>query len=171
MKSKTQTRVALRALHTACCAIALAVSLGSIADRSAFAASQHDQSKPTADQNKSAEKEITPQERMAKRYPQPVRAGDLVGLPVLDYDDSTIGWVRQVVRTPAGIVLVMDYGGWLTFKRRPIPVPIETVAILGRQIDALDLTAEDFDKTPTWSPQSGVEIPRDEMIQIAIGRR
>ena len=37
---------------------------------------------------------------MQRRWPQPVKAGFLIGLPVLDYDDSTIGHVRKVVRTP-----------------------------------------------------------------------
>ena len=35
-------------------------------------------------------------------FPQPIRVGDLIGLPVLDNDSSTLGYVRQVVRTPQG---------------------------------------------------------------------
>src|ERR1700694_40 len=41
-------------------------------------------------------------ERMNRRFPQPVRVGDLIGLPVLDDRASTLGFVRQVVRTAAG---------------------------------------------------------------------
>jgi len=41
-------------------------------------------------------------ERMNRRFPQPVRVGDLIGLPVLDDRSSTLGFVSQVVRTPAG---------------------------------------------------------------------
>jgi hypothetical protein len=47
-----------------------------------------------------AAKPMPMQERMLRRFPQPVRVGDLIGLRVLDDDDSTIGFVRQVVRTP-----------------------------------------------------------------------
>ena len=62
----------------------------------------------------------TPEQKMQKRFPQPVRVGDLIGLPVLDDDDSTIGRVRQVVRTPEGkIKLIVSYGGWLGFGARP----------------------------------------------------
>ena len=40
--------------------------------------------------------------RYLKRLPQPVRVGDLIGLPVLDLNASTLGYVGQVVRTPRG---------------------------------------------------------------------
>ena len=50
---------------------------------------------------------------MQKRFPQPVRVGDLIGLPVLDDDDSTIGYVREVARTAEGkIVLIVPYSAW-----------------------------------------------------------
>ncbi len=35
---------------------------------------------------------------MQRRCPQPVKVGFLIGLPILDWDDSTIGHVRKVVR-------------------------------------------------------------------------
>ena len=54
--------------------------------------------------------------RMQRRFPQPVRVGDLIGLPVLDDDSRTLGHVRQVVRTPQGkIKLIVAYGGFLGF--------------------------------------------------------
>ena len=86
---------------------------------------------------------------MDKRYPQPVLVGDLIGLPLLDYDDRTIGYVRSVVRTPDGkIQLIVTQGGWPTgwfnWRARLVPVPIEAVAILGRQIDLLDITREEL---------------------------
>ena len=31
---------------------------------------------------------------MQRRFPQPVRVGDLIGLPVLDDDSRTLGYVR-----------------------------------------------------------------------------
>ena len=60
-----------------------------------------------------AEKPMPMEERMHRRFPQSVRVGDLIGLPVLDDDDSTIGFVRQVVRTPQGkIRLIVSYSRW-----------------------------------------------------------
>src|SRR5215469_10611078 len=50
---------------------------------------------------------------MNKRFPQPVRVGDLIGLPVLDEQASTLGTVRQVVRTADGnIRLIVSYSRW-----------------------------------------------------------
>jgi hypothetical protein len=115
---------------------------------------------------------LPPEERMKRRWPQPVKAGFLIGLPVLDYDDSTIGHVRKVVRTGEGkILLIVAYGRLLTWSKRLVAVPIETVAILGRQINALEMLPEDFDKAPTWNDSRGQDIPADATIQIAISRR
>jgi hypothetical protein len=121
-------------------------------------------------------KQPTPEEIMNRRYPQPIKAGDLIGLPVLDYFDSTIGYVRSVVRTPAGkIQLIVTQGGWpagwSTWRTRLVAVPIETVAILARQLVALEMTREQFAAAPTWSAADGQTIAPDDMIRIAITRR
>jgi hypothetical protein len=53
------------------------------------------------------------------------------GLPVLDENDSTLGFVQQVVRTPQGTVkLVVSYSRWFGWFGRPVAVPIEAVVIL-----------------------------------------
>src|SRR6185503_11275285 len=81
----------------------------------------------------------TPEQRMNRRYPQPVKVGFLIGLPVLDERDSTYGYVREVVRTPEGkIVLVVPYRAWLGWAptdwgRKTVAVPLEAVAILAHQ--------------------------------------
>jgi hypothetical protein len=124
----------------------------------------------------SATKQPSPEEIMNSRYPQPIKVGDLIGLPVLDYSDSTIGYVRNVVRTPAGkIQLIVTQGGWpagwSTWRSRLVAVPIETVAILGRQLAALEMTREQFVAAPTWSETEGQAITPNDMIRIAITRR
>lgn len=125
--------------------------------------------------------EASPEQTMARRFPQPIRVGDLIGLPVLDWWDSTIGFIEQVVRTPDGkIQLIVPYGRWLgwapfakttTWGKRPVAVPIEKVAILGRQVAALDMSRDDFDTAPTWTVSQGEPIAPSEMIRIAITRR
>ncbi|GLI22539.1 hypothetical protein GGQ86_000117 [Xanthobacter flavus] len=118
------------------------------------------------------EDDLTPAERMAERFPQKVRVGDLVGLPLLDFDDRTLGFVTEVARTPeGGIVLVVPVGGWFGRGGRPVPVPIETVAILGRQIALLDIPRDDLPKLASWTAGAGQNVPADDIIRIAITRR
>lgn len=130
-----------------------------------------------SDADAASEKELTPEQKMQKRFPHPVRVGDLIGLPVLDDDDSTIGYVRQVVRSPEGkISLIVPYSAWLGWARiewgkRPVAVPIETVVILARQLDAVDMPRSDFDEAPTWTPSEGQVVGPDEKTLIGLGRR
>jgi hypothetical protein len=63
-------------------------------------------------------------ERYVKRFPQAARVGDLIGLPVLDLNSSTLGYVQQVVRTPAGeIKFIVKYSRWWGWFGRPVAVP------------------------------------------------
>lgn len=114
----------------------------------------------------------TPEDRMNRRFPQKVRVGDLLGLALLDDDDRTLGHVESVVRTQEGkVVLVTTYGSWFGLGGRRVGVPLETVAILGRHIDVLDIAREDFPSLPIWHASGATAISPDETIRIAIGRR
>jgi len=125
-----------------------------------------------AENTPATEPEPSPEERMRRRFPQPVRVGFLIGLPILDWNDSTIGFVTDVVRTPEGkIQLIMPTGGWFGRGGRPVALPIETVAILARQIAELDLGRDDIAKLPTFESKGATPIDRGEIIRIAITRR
>ena len=113
----------------------------------------------------------TPEERMNARFPQKVRVGDLIGIPVQDYDSRILGYVTDVARKPDGkIVLVMPEGAWFWRRGRPVPIPIETVAIVARHVTLLDIPREDLPKLPTWDPAQGGPIDRSEIIRLAIDR-
>jgi hypothetical protein len=121
------------------------------------------------------DKQMPSEEKMSRRFPQPIKVGDLIGLAVLDDYDLTIGYVRQVVRTPEGkIRLIVTQGGWFGpwfgVGARLVPMPIEVVVILGRQLAAFDMPRQEFAAAPTWSG-SDSPIPSSEMIKIAIARR
>jgi hypothetical protein len=119
-----------------------------------------------------AEKPMPMEERMRRRFPQPVRVGDLIGLPVLDDDDSTIGFVRQVARTPQDkIKLIVSYGGWFGWGTRPVAVPIAAVAILGRELASLDMPPSEYKAAPTWQGADATALPDDATILVALGRR
>lgn len=111
-------------------------------------------------------------ERMKRRFPQPVRVGNLIGLPVLDDDNRRLGRVRQVVRTPQGkIKLIVAYGGLLGWDTRLVAVPIEVVGIFGRQLASLDMPRKDYAAAPTWQDTADVVVPREDSIRIALARR
>ena len=135
-----------------------------------FATTPQDSSARPESQN------LTPEQRMNRRYPQPVKVGFLVGLPVLDERDSTYGYIREVVRTAEGkIVLVVPYRAWFGWAptdwgRKPVAVPLETVAILARQVAALDFSPQDFAAAPAYAA-NGTPLPADETIKIAVYRR
>ena len=113
-------------------------------------------------------------ERMQRRFPQPVRVGDLIGLPMLNSNASTLGYVRQVVRTAAGkIELVVAYNtwfGWFGWFTRPVAVPIEVVGIEGRQLASLDMPGSEYATAPTWQNQDATALPGDATIKIALAR-
>jgi hypothetical protein len=116
--------------------------------------------------------EDTPEIKMARRFPQKVRTGDLIGLPMLDDNDVTLGHVTKVVRTPEGkIKLIVSYSSWFGWFGRPVAVPIEAVAILARQIASLDMQPPEYAKAPTWVEGKDQPIPDNEIIRIAITRR
>lgn len=115
---------------------------------------------------------LAPEERMRRRFPQPARVGDLIGLPLLDADDRTIGRVERVVRTAEGrILLVARRGAWFGIGGQLVPVPIETVAMLGRQIAVLDIPRADFLALAAWRGEAGMPIGPDETIRVALTRR
>ncbi len=114
----------------------------------------------------------SPEAIMNRRFPQKVRVGDLIGLPMLDDNDVTLGHVERVVRTPEGkIKLIVGYSRWFGWFGRPVAVPIEVVAILGRQIASLDMPPAGYAAAPTWTAGADMAIPDNDIIRIAVTRR
>jgi hypothetical protein len=174
--------VAVRANDTSQ-SMVMAASTQAGSDEKATGGDQNKDGESGKDQNGGGDKkkEMTPEEKMQARFPQPAKVGHLIGLPVLDENDSTIGYVSQVVRTPDGkIQLVVPYGKWfgwardgglLAWGRRPVAVPIEVVAILALQINAVDMDRGAFERALTWFSGQSTPIPPDQVINIALGRR
>ncbi len=112
------------------------------------------------------------EERMKRRYPQPITVGALIGARVTDNDSRTLGFVRQVVRTPQNqIDLIVDYGGWFGWGARPVAVPIAVVGSLGREVASLDMPRSDYAVAPTWQSNSDAVLPAGDTIRIALARR
>jgi len=119
-----------------------------------------------------AKKDDSPEARYARRYPQPARVGDLIGWPVNDDEDRTLGHVRQIVRTPEGkILLIVSYSRWFGWFGHPVAVPLEVVAAYGRQLASLEMKPDQFQKAPTWVAGTDTPLKDDDTIRVALMRR
>ena len=121
-----------------------------------------------------AGKAITAEARMQRRFPQPVRVGDLIGLPVLDDDHRTLGYVREVERTPQGkIKLIVGYSGWsgwLGWGARPVAVPVEVIGIRGREISSIDMPRSEYAVAPTWQGSDATRLSDGDSIILALAK-
>jgi hypothetical protein len=159
-------RPASRFAHAGYKAMAVAVFLSAMAGFGATSAPAQHQA-PSAEEQK-----VSPEERMRRRFPQPVRVGDLIGLRVLDDYDVTIGIVRHVARTPDGkFLLVVAHTGPLGWGGRLVAVPIEAVAIFGRQLASLDMKPAEYASAATWNAAGTQLLGNDEKILIGLTRR
>jgi hypothetical protein len=110
-------------------------------------------------------------ERYLKRFPQPVRVGDLVGLPVLDLNSKTLGYVQQVVQTSARkIEFIVGYSRWWGWFGRPVAVPLEALGIEGGQLVSLDMQPSEYDAAPTWHDTGATPLPTDAIVRVALSR-
>ena len=110
-------------------------------------------------------------ERYLMRFPQPARVRDLVGLPVLDLNSSTLGYVQQVVRTPAGdIEFIVGYSRWWGWFGRPVAVPLEALGIEGRQLRSLDMSPSEYAAAPIWHDMGAAPLPADATVRVALSR-
>jgi len=111
-------------------------------------------------------------ERYLKRFPQLARVGDLIGLPVLDLSSSTLGHVRQVVRTSLGeIEVIVGYSRWWGWFGRPVAVPLEVLGLEGRQLRSLDMSPREYAVAPTWHDRSATPLPPNATVRVALGRQ
>jgi len=110
-------------------------------------------------------------ERYLKRFPQPARVGYLIGLPVLDLNSKTLGYVQQVVRTPAGeIKFIISYSRWWGWFGRPVAVPLEVLGIEGRQLVSVDMSPSEYDAAPTWRNVDATPLSTDATVLVALSR-
>lgn len=107
-----------------------------------------------------------------RRFPQEVKVGHLIGMPVLDDSDVTLGYVQKVARTPKGkIELIVSYSKWFGSFGRPVAVPIEAVAIFARQLDSVEMQPDEYEKAPTWSQGESQILSESDSVRVALGRR
>jgi len=116
---------------------------------------------------------LTLSERAARRMPQPVRVGDLVGRAVLEPSNhqGRLGRVAGVSRGADGaLLLVFRYGGLLGFGTRPIAVPIEATALLGQFVQVTDVALATLHALPDWTGEGATALGADDVVRIGLNR-
>lgn len=110
-------------------------------------------------------------ERAARRFPQPVRVGDLIDRQVLQPVPAqhVLGRVAAINRNKeGGIDVVVRFGGFLGFGTRPIAVPVEAVALLGEHVVVMDFTPEQLRAFPTVQKGKEMAIAPGEIIRVGL---
>ncbi len=106
----------------------------------------------------------------AKRFPQPVRVGDLIHRTVLQPTESrsVLGSVVRVIRLDDGSqAIVIKYGGAWGFGGRDIAVPLDAMVLLGSEMEVLDLTPAQLNMLPTYRG-AGRVLDADEIIHVGL---
>ncbi|MBV8401254.1 MAG: PRC-barrel domain-containing protein [Acetobacteraceae bacterium] len=112
-------------------------------------------------------------ESAAMRFPQPVRAGDLIGREVLRPVESqdVLGRVGRVVRDQNGqIMVVVDFGGFLGFGSRPIAVPVYAMVLLGQDMEIVAFTPNQLRQFPTFSPEGTTDLPDNAIVKVGLAK-
>ena len=65
----------------------------------------------------------------------------------------------------------MPYGGVFGIGARAVAIPIETVAMLGAQVAAVDMPRAALELAPTWYGAGDQPLGRDEVIRVGLTRR
>ena len=118
-----------------------------------------------------AENPMPMKERYLKRFPQPARIGDLIGMPVLDLNSKTLGYVEKVVQTSTGeIEFIVGYSRWWGWFGRPIAVPLEALGIEGGHLVSLDMSPSEYAAAPTWHDTGATPLPADATVRVALSR-
>ncbi len=126
---------------------------------------------PAAGQALPSQAELAAQS--ARRFPQPVRVGDLLHRAVLKPVESqdVLGHVDQVLRGPDGAVsVVMRYGGLLGLGTHPIAVPLDAMVLVGQVLEVIGLTPRQLRELPAYQGGDGVELPDDAVIKVGLAK-
>ena len=124
--------------------------------------------------------DMNAEEAARRRFPQPVRVGDLIGRRVLQPVESqpVLGSVDRLVRRPdASVDVIVRYGGLLAryggvfgFGSRPIAVPLTAMVVLGEYVEVADFTPTQLDGFPTDDGAGATSLQGDDMVPIGLAR-
>jgi hypothetical protein len=113
---------------------------------------------------------VDPATFAAKRFPQPVRVGDLLHRTVLEPVESRriLGHVDRVIRIDGGKeAIVMTFGGFLGFGAHRIAVPVEAMVLLGGELEVLDFTPQQLGAFPAYNG-TGIVLDAEQIIHMGL---
>jgi sporulation protein YlmC with PRC-barrel domain len=98
-----------------------------------------------------------------------VRVADLIGLPIVDQSGVALGHVSAVATAADGkFQLLMPLGGLFGFGARLVPIPFESVVMVGAKITVLELPADRFQKSPTWYGSNSEALATTRTVRIGV---
>ena len=98
-----------------------------------------------------------------------VQVADLIGLPIVDQSGVALGHVSAVATAADGkFQLLMPLGGLFGFGARLVPIPFESVVMVGAKITVLELPADRFQKSPTWYGSNSEELAAARTVRIGV---
>ena len=106
----------------------------------------------------------------ADRFPQPVRAGDLVGRKLIGAEEAQplLGHVEGVRRGGDGTLgVVVRTWSALPWRVRTVLVPVAAVSLLGEEVALTGLRPEQLDGLPA---DGGETVAPDEQIKVGLAR-
>ena len=109
----------------------------------------------------------------ARRFPQPIAAGALVGRTVLQPQESqpVLGTVKAIVQGQDGMVeAVLRFGGLLGIGGRLIAVPLEAMTLLGEQMEVVDFTPQQLDRFPSFDLASAENVPPQTVLHVGLSK-
>ena len=109
----------------------------------------------------------------AKRFPQPVRVGDLLHRSVIQPTESQdlLGHVERVVRGPDGVALVViGYGGVLGLGARPVAIPVDAMVLVGDVMEVVGLKPAELRALPTYGGAGANPVGPDEVIKVGLAK-
>lgn len=107
----------------------------------------------------------------ARRFPQPVRVGDLINRRVLQPLESrpVLGHVVRVIRAKDGAVeIVIRYGSLFGLGGRPIAVPVNAMVLLGDELEILDFTPEQLNTFPSFDAAGTVTMAANDQLLMGL---
>ena len=104
------------------------------------------------------------------RYPQPVRAGDLIGRPLVGPTEAQplLGHVEAVDRTDTGPALRIRTSSLFPWNHRTVDVPVSAVTLVGELVALIDLTPDQLAVLPNAA--AAAPLSPAETIQIGLSR-